>query len=137
MSKDYQKWHKLKSDIENLEKEVLFRDQEIWWCSLGENVGFEEDGKNEKYERPVLVFRKFHKGMFFGFPLTSKEKDNKFHFKLTLNIPDENGILQEKVSYVILSQLRLFSSKRMIRRIAHINDNIFKEIKEKFMKLIN
>lgn len=136
MPKDYQRWHKLKSDIENSEKEVLFHDQEIWWCSLGENIGFEEDGKNEKYERPVLVFRKFHKGMFFGFPLTSKEKDNKFHFKLVLNIPDEKNILQEKVSYLILSQLRLFSSKRMIRRIAHINDNMFNEIKENFIKLI-
>ena len=137
MSKDYQNWHKLKTNIENLEKEILFREQEVWWCSLGENIGFEEDGKNEKYERPVLVFRKFHKGMFFGFPLTSKEKDNKFHFKLVLNIPNEDGILQEKVSYVILSQLRLFSSKRMIRRIVHINDNLFKEIKEKFIKLID
>ena len=101
----------------------------------GENVGFEEDGKNDKYERPVLVFRKFHKGMFFGFPLTSKEKDNKFHFKLVLNILNENGVYEEKISYVILSQLRLMSSKRMIRRVAHINDNVFKEIKEKFMQL--
>lgn len=137
MSKDYQRWHKLKSDIENSEKEVLFRDKEIWWCSVGENVGFEQDGKHENFERPVLVFRKFHKGMFFGFPLTSKEKDNKFHFKLILNILDENGILQEKISYVILSQLRLLSSKRMIRRVAHINDNVFNEIKEKFLKLVN
>lgn len=137
MTKDYRKWHVLKINIENLEKEVLFRDQEIWWCSLGENIGFEEDGKNEKYERPVLVFRKFHKGMFFGLPLTSKEKDNKFHFKLTLSIPDENGVVREKVSYVILSQLRLFSSKRMIRRMVHINDNVFKELKEKFFRLLN
>ncbi len=30
------------------------------WCSIGINVGDEEDGKNELYERPVLVIKKFN-----------------------------------------------------------------------------
>ncbi|MCX6751195.1 MAG: type II toxin-antitoxin system PemK/MazF family toxin [Candidatus Nomurabacteria bacterium] len=134
--KDYFKWHAIKSDIENSGKEILFRDREIWWCSLGENVGFEQDGKNEKYERPVLVFRKFNKGMFWGLPLTSKEKNDSFHYKLTLHIKNENDEIEEKISMVILSQLRLLSGKRLIRRVARINENNFKEIENKVISLI-
>ena len=74
--------------------------------------------------------------MFWALPLTSKEEKDRFHFKLKLNIPNENEVFEEKISYVILSQLRLLSSKRMIRRIAHINDNVFKEIENKVISLI-
>ncbi|MES2023053.1 MAG: type II toxin-antitoxin system PemK/MazF family toxin [Patescibacteria group bacterium] len=63
-------------------------------------------------------------------------ENNKFHFRLKLKIPNEEGIFEEKISYVILSQLRLLSSKRMIRRLAHINDNVFKEVEEKLILLI-
>lgn len=134
--KNYLKWHAIKSDIENSGKEILFRDREIWWCSLGENVGFEQDGKNEKYERPVLVFRKFNKGMFWGLPLTSKEKNDSFHYKLALHIKNENNEIEERISIVILSQLRLLSGKRLIRRVARINENNFKEIEGKVINLI-
>lgn len=134
--KDYLRWHTIKSDIENSGKQILFRDREIWWCSLGENVGFEQDGKNEKYERPVLVFRKFNKGMFWGLPLTSKEKNDSFHYKLILHIKNENNEIEEKISMVILSQLRLLSGKRLIRRIARINENNFKEIENRVISLI-
>lgn len=58
--KDYKNWHNLKLKIENngTKKKKKFREREIWWCSLGENIGFEQDGKNEKFERPILVLRK-------------------------------------------------------------------------------
>lgn len=135
--KDYSKWHIIKSQIESFEREIFFRDREIWWCSLGANVGFEQDGKNEKYERPVLVFRKFNKDIFWGLPLTSKEKDSIFYHKLILNIENKNEETEEKISWVILSQLRLLSGKRLIRRIARINKNTFKEIEEGVIKLIN
>ncbi|HBM45364.1 MAG: 2,4-dihydroxyhept-2-ene-1,7-dioic acid aldolase [Parcubacteria group bacterium GW2011_GWF2_38_76] len=72
--KNYKDWHVLKSEIENVGQEKKFREREIWWCSLGENIGFEQDGKNEKFERPVLILRKFNCGMFFGIPLTSQKR---------------------------------------------------------------
>ena len=43
--KDFQNWHSLKTKLESLEKDELFREREIWWCSIGENIGFEQDGK--------------------------------------------------------------------------------------------
>jgi len=134
--KNYKNWHNLKSDIENRGQEKKFREREIWWCSLGENIGFEQDGKNEKFERPVLVLRKFNKGMFFGLPLTSKIKEDKFHTGFVVKTKNKKGEFEENESFAILSQLRLLSSKRIIRRVVRINENTFAKIEGSFIKLL-
>ncbi len=41
MSKDFSQWHLIKTIIENEYHGPLFREREIWWCSIGTNVGFE------------------------------------------------------------------------------------------------
>jgi hypothetical protein len=46
MEKDFWKWHSLKSEIEGHVFVSPFYEREIWWCSIGANVGAEEDGKN-------------------------------------------------------------------------------------------
>ena len=45
-------------------------------CTLGKNIGDEEDGKTEDFERPPLIFRKFNKNLLFILPLSSKIKEN-------------------------------------------------------------
>jgi mRNA interferase MazF len=134
--KNYKDWHNLKTEIENNGTKKKFHEREIWWCSLGENIGFEEDGKNEKFERPVLVLRKFNNEIFFGLPLTSQNKNNRFHFGFTVKTQKENWEIQEQQSFAILSQMRLLSSKRMIRRVVHINENIFDSIEKSLVSLI-
>ena len=83
--KDFNKWHLVKSEIENTTRSELFREQEIWWCSIGENIGFEQDGKNEMFERPVLVMKKFSSDVFFGIPMTSTRKEHPFYFAYRLH----------------------------------------------------
>jgi mRNA interferase MazF len=134
--KDYKNWHSIKSEIEKTGQEKKFSEREIWWCSLGENIGFEQDGKHEKFERPVLVLRKFNNGMFFGLPLTSREKKDKFHFGFFIKTQNKNGEWEEQPSFAILSQMRLLSSKRMIRRVVKINENLFSEIEKSFIRLV-
>jgi mRNA-degrading endonuclease toxin of MazEF toxin-antitoxin module len=46
MEKDFWKWHSLKSEIEKQIPSPLFYEREIWWCSVGANVGAEEDGES-------------------------------------------------------------------------------------------
>lgn len=41
---------------ENAEKKILFKEGEIWWASIGYNLGEEVCGKGEKFRRPVIVF---------------------------------------------------------------------------------
>ena len=57
MKKDFDKWNENKKSVNNSSKNKLYRSREIWWCTLGVNIGFEQDGTGDNYERPVLVFR--------------------------------------------------------------------------------
>src|SRR3972149_11433241 len=72
MNKEFLKWHVLKSDLDRQAVSAKFQEREIWWCSLGCNIGYEQDGKHELFERPVLIVRKFNADLFWGLPLSSK-----------------------------------------------------------------
>lgn len=117
--KDFSGWHRKKSQIESSGQQVLFREREVWWCSIGLNVGTEEDGKNERFERPVLIIRKFNTDLFWALPLTSTQKENEYYFKFHLH---------DRQSSVIISQLRTLSQKRLVRKIAKIGKIQFGEV---------
>lgn len=70
MQKDFHEWHDQKEKLEQGESRLFFHPREIWFCALGLNVGFEQDGRGEEYLRPVLIFRKFNNQVFWGLPLT-------------------------------------------------------------------
>jgi len=95
---------------------------------MGKNIGYEQDGKGEEFIRPVLVFKRFNKHQFLGFALTSKKKEGRFYVEIRHN---------NKISYVILSQLRTYSTKRVVNRKSNgiITKKKLEEITEKFMKL--
>ncbi len=119
MQKDFDSWNRLKKEIDrkDITRERFFNEREIYWGSLGLNIGFEQDGKNENFERPLLIIRKFNRNIVWAVPLTSVAKENKFHFKF-----------KNSGSFVILSQIRLVDTKRMLRLIEKINEEEFKEI---------
>ena len=127
MAKDFRKWHGQKEKIHEGKGRVFFHESEVWWCALGANVGFEEDGKNETFERPVLVYRKFNKEVFWALPITTKEKAGKFYFQY-----DHEGTLFS----VILSQIRLLDAKRLLRKVRTFSKNEFRGVDEAFRKLL-
>lgn len=57
MQKDFKKWHGKKTDIDHIEERPFFHDREIWYCHLGLNVGFEQDGSGDDFLRPVVVLK--------------------------------------------------------------------------------
>lgn len=128
MIKNYQKWHILKAFLNNKVVNVpYFRIRQIWWCSIGENIGFEQDGKNQNFERPILILKKFNKDILLIVPITSSLKQGKYYYQF---------IYKNKKFSVILSQIRLISSKRLLRKIRRIDDDNFEKIKKKFIKLL-
>ena len=128
MIKNYQKWHKLKTLINNQNIDIpYFRIQQIWWCSLGDNIGFEQDGKNSNFERPVLILKKFSKDVLLIVPVTSSDKQGMYYYQFDY---------KDKKYSVILSQIKLISSKRLLRKIRRIDDEDYKKIKKKFVKLL-
>ncbi len=81
--KKFVDWTKLKVRIHLKDKrEFYFKDGEVWFASLGLNVGFEQNGKNQNFERPILVLKKFNKDILWAILMTSKEKDGDFFHKI-------------------------------------------------------
>jgi hypothetical protein len=84
-------WTKLNLCIEaGGDQRAYFYDREIWWASLGSNIGYEEDGKNRRFERPVLVLKRFNHNMLWALPMTSQARSSEyfylFDFALASNI---------------------------------------------------
>ncbi len=125
--KDFKNWFKLKKEINVNKRTIRFYPREIWWCSLGANVGFEQDGKNNKFERPVLILRKFNDSVLWILPLTKSNKNGRYYCRL-----ENNGI---KYS-IILSQVKLICAKRLLRRIRKLSKSEFTIVKNKFKDLL-
>ncbi len=125
--KDYKNWHQIKKILDSSERKIIFHTREIWWCALGENIGFEQDGKNRNFERPVLVFRKFNKYVLWVLPLTKTCKKGDYYCSLEYKSLEYS---------VILTQIRLICSKRLLRRIRTLPNDDFKKIRASFKKLL-
>jgi len=130
MKKDYKKWMAQKTPINNDKVRPFFHEREIWFSSLGENVGFEQDGDKETYLRPVLIVRKFNNEIFWGVPLTksNKQKDNRYYYSFCF--------IKGIISLAVLSQIRLIDSKRLARQIGTMKGDDFKRVKEKLKALL-
>jgi len=50
-NKDFDSWFRKKSEIENQSERPNYHEREVWWCSLGMNIGFEQDGKKDAIKR--------------------------------------------------------------------------------------
>jgi len=128
MKDKFNKWNSLKKEINKNDKIPFFRNWQIWYISMWVNIWFEQDWKNDTFSRPVLILKKFNKDIFLWVPTTTIKKEWKFYFNI--------GNIKWKKNFLILSQIRLYSSKRLLKIIWWINKDILKEIKQKISKLI-
>ena len=111
MTKDFHDWSVLKETLNSQNCVPFFKEREIWWCSLGVNVGHEQDGKNEEYSRPVLVVKKFSHRLFWGVPLTTKIKDTPHYHKFVFKGREQSAMLSQISSIWLPSTMRLSGLK--------------------------
>jgi len=130
--KDFAGWNTLKQGIDKDAAVPTFKEREIWWCSIGVNVGHEMDGKNRFYNRPVLVVRKFNTRIFWGLPLTTQIKDNPFYFQI--NFKGHEAVARKRC--VMLSHLRLYDSKRMHDKMGWLPTEEFRAVKTALKALL-
>ena len=128
MKKDFQKWHNKKSTINEVEKRPFFHEKELWFCSVGANVGFEQDGVGEDFQRPIVVMRKFNNEIFWAIPLSKTKKRNKYYFEFPFS--------GTAMSVAILSQIRLIDAQRLSRKIGDISEKDFRSLIEKLKALL-
>jgi mRNA interferase MazF len=126
---NFDKWNNLKKEIDNTKTLWTIKTREIYWLRIGKNIGFEQNGKGEELLRPTLIYKKFNKEVFLGIPLTTQIKDDIFHFEF-------KPMNTDKINCAILSQIRLFSSKRIKSKFGKISKDDFIDLKSKLKTLM-
>ncbi len=127
MKKDFDSWNKRKKELNEREPN-FYREREIRWCSLGINIGFEQDGTSEMYRRPVLIIKGFSRHVCLVVPLTTSQKKNLYHVSI--------GIIEDVEAFIISSQIRLVDTKRLHDRLAILGKDKFEEIRKAVKDLI-
>src|SRR5579864_908963 len=119
---DMDTWNTLKKQLTASPKPPrLFREQEIWWCSIGLNVGHEVYGKGVQFTRPVLVFKKKSHSTFIRIPLSTRIKER----------PDYHVIEFSGVkSALLLGEVRNFDVRRLANRMGKLSDPKFADIEK-------
>ncbi len=122
MDKDFDGWNKKKKIIHAKNESKLYHTRELWWASLGVNIGSEQDGSGENYDRPVLIFKGLSKQTCVILPLTSSPEKHK------MRIPIKK--VQGKDASAVISQIRVLDTKRLIYKIGFLDKDIFDNIRK-------
>lgn len=120
---DLDVWNIKKKSIDKEKRAPYFKEWQIWFLSVWLNIWVESKWKGDNFSRPVLIIKKFNNQMFLWVPLTTKYKDNKYVEKIK-NI-------NWKESFLLLSQIRIFSNKRLNDKIWSLYRSELFEIKDK------
>jgi len=123
MKKDYDKWNNKKIGLNDHNPRLFFQEREVWFTSLGANIGSEQDGKGSEFLRPVIVIKKFNNEIFWGIPTTKHYKPSPYYLRCEYN--------KGKYTNAILSQLRLIDCKRIKYPIGHISESDFLEMRNR------
>lgn len=129
MNDDYNldDWFVLHEHLNNKRKGRTFQEREVWWCSVGLNIGTEIYGKSATFSRPVLVIKKFNRLRFLGAPLTSQCDKRDYRYPISF---------KGKEGRVIFDQVRIFDSRRLLNQEVQISEKQFEKIKAAFKQVI-
>jgi mRNA interferase MazF len=116
MLKEFDRWNTSKKAIDRTEKPVNFHEREIWLCSVGVNVGSEQDSYSKDFSRPVVIAKRFTEKIFWGIPLTTKVRSGQFRIRFYMN-----GIQND----MLVWHTRSFDRKRLIRKVGTVPDEAF------------
>jgi len=120
-------WNNLKKQLSNKKiTNFKFFERDIFFMSIGQNVGYEQYGKGDIFLRPVIVLKKLSKYTFIGIPLSSQEKTGDFYFKFLFKNID---------NYALLNQVRVFDIRRNKYFSGRISHSDFKKLKNQFINL--
>ncbi|MBI1984941.1 MAG: type II toxin-antitoxin system PemK/MazF family toxin [Candidatus Wildermuthbacteria bacterium] len=120
-SKDFDAWNEEKKKLQVTEPELFFHEREVWWCRLGVNIGFEEDGKNSQFARPVVIIKTYSINAALVVPLTTTEKTGIYYFDV--------GKVDGRVAKAVLSQVRFVDKRRMINKVDVISKSVFEKLR--------
>ena len=124
----YDKWNNLKKNIED-KIGVPFHQGQIYFMSIGYNIGYEMYGHDDLFLRPVLVYRKLSSTAFIGIPLTSKQKDGNYYFTFRYT--------NKTLSTACLNQIRTFDIKRAQYYDGYIKLSDYCKLRDKLKEFLS
>ena len=122
MKKNFDSWNEKKKKINNRKNPPFYHTRELWWCSLGINVGFEQDGSGKEDSRPILILTALSKETFIAIPLTTSPSNHKLRPLI--------GLVEEKEAHALLSQIKVIDTKRLIRKMGQLDKKTFESIRK-------
>jgi mRNA interferase MazF len=93
MLKRFSEWFGLKKKLhERQQTPPLVSEREIWWASVGENVGSEINGKSALFSRPVIIYKS---GFYFVIPITTQKKEGSWFVRVRYQRTDMTACLHQ------------------------------------------
>ncbi len=129
-SNDFDRWNDIKKKVDAREINLMLFPQlgEVWMCALGKNIGREQNGGGQNFSRPMLIVKKFNNEIFWGLPLSTKQKKLDFYY----NFRDKDN----QDASVIISQIRLMHVKRFERKLYDMSLLDVEEIKKRLREYL-
>ena len=127
MQKDFDAWNKKKKLLDENKRDLLFKEGEIWWCSLGLNIGEEVYGKGGDFRRPVVILRKLSHNSCIVMPTSTKKREGSWYHHLRI---------QDKERWVLMNQVRFISANRLSVRESALSRDEFGELKKSVAGLL-
>lgn len=122
MRKNFDVWNNNKKNINERQTAPFCHEREFWWCALGVNIGYEQDGSGTEYRRPVLILKGLSKQTCIVIPLTTSPQEHKFRPSI--------GVVDGKQACALLSQMRVIDTKRLVRKIGNLDKQVFDDIRK-------
>ncbi len=120
-------WIRLKQQLhQGTQSPPLVSAGDIWWASIGENVGSEINGKSRLFSRPVIIFKKLAHGFFFVIPTTTKSKVGSWFVAFRQ---------ADRQMTASLHQARAIDHRRLSTKLGQLDDSDFQKVRDGFWKL--
>ncbi len=126
--KDFDEWNEVKKQVDKRVNTINVKNREIYWASIGENIGSEQNGKGKDFSRPILIIQKLNRDLFLGVPLSTKIKEGSFFYNFNLNNIQSNALLV---------QAKIYDVKRLDTKVGVINKAYFSNLRKKLKKLLD
>jgi mRNA interferase MazF len=110
--KKFDEWSLLKPKINEKNKLATFKQRDVFWVYIGENIGSEEDGKGDEFLRPVVILKVFNKEFCFVVPLSTKIKENRYCVGFEFN---------NKKQSALISQIKSIDARRLHFKIGTLS----------------
>lgn len=125
--KEFARWIGLKEKLHfGTHRPPLVSEGDIWWASVGENVGSEINGKSGLFSRPVIILKKLAHGFYFVVPTTTRDRQGTWY------VPFRQ---RDREMVACLHQARAIDYRRLSSRLGTLDDSDLDRVRNGFGSL--